>query len=168
MPSYAERQKAFRDRKRAERERREFEQFIINNPLSSSMTDVEKYEQFQSHRQTLKVKERKRKRAEAARDRRNKRKQESIIPELEIGDNEVGFSEPVELNEEIRKRKRAEAARKKRKQIKLIQEQRAVEEQPEDFIVEPREISFLFIPLKTEKEECSSSLRLFIIHAINS
>jgi len=55
---------------------------------------------------------------------------------LEIGAT-TGLSKLVELNEEIRKRKRAETARKKRKRIKLIQEQRAVEEQPEDFIIKP-------------------------------
>jgi len=76
MSFNAEYRNAFRERKCADGERGESEQCIIhiiilnNTSISSSTTGVEKYENFQSHRQTVKVDERKRKRAEAARERR--------------------------------------------------------------------------------------------------
>lgn len=82
---------SYAERKRVEGERREFKQFIINNPFSSSTTDVEKYEKFQSCRQILKVDERKRKRAEVARERRKKSKQKNTIPDLEMGATLLGF-----------------------------------------------------------------------------
>jgi len=75
MTSNSEHQKAYRKRKRAIADHQEFEQFIIGTPFSSSTTDEEKYALFKSHRQTMKVKERKLKRAEAA---RHKYKQDKL------------------------------------------------------------------------------------------
>lgn len=73
MASRAEIQKAYRERKRAADEHREFEQFIqeyiIDTPFNSSITDEEKYAMFKNQREKAKVDERKRKRAKAAREK---------------------------------------------------------------------------------------------------
>lgn len=103
MISNAERQKTYRERKRAAAERREFERFAADAAFGPSATDEEKYAAFRRHRQTAKADERRRRRAEAARERRKRRKTEAAAADPAT----------AERREEARRRRRAEAAREK-------------------------------------------------------
>lgn len=137
MTLNAQHQRAFRERKRAEKERHEFEEFIVDTPFSSSTTDEEKYAIYITQRQTAKVDERKRKNAESNKRYRENKK----LKIIENVDNKIISAKLVE-SEEVKNSKSilAEPACERRAKHKL---KHSHVQQLEKSIIEPLPKHFL-------------------------